>query len=128
MGTRRTGSRSDAVAAEAVQMTLAIDTAPGAAPPPIRRRRASERNNLHLDPILYMSDVVRIVGRHRSTILRWIDLKRFPAKSVPHDHPTGWLRSDIERWQYGDRTENNREPLSFDRRIDESTRQPRPRK
>ena len=109
-------------------MTLAIDTAPGLAPPPIRRRRVSERNNLHLDPIIYMSDVVRIVGRHRSTILRWIDLKRFPPKSVPHDRPTGWLRSDIERWQHGDRIMASRDPPAWDRRIGESTRQSRPRK
>jgi predicted DNA-binding transcriptional regulator AlpA len=106
MSTRRTRSCSGVVAAQAHQLSLALDTAPApnARPlPPIRQRRVSERN-LPMDPIVYMRDVVHLVGRHRSTILRWIDRKRFPAKSVPHDHPTGWLRSDIERWQHGDRT------------------------
>ena len=48
-----------------------------------------------------MADIVQIVRRHRSTILRWIARKEFPAKSVPRGRPTGWLRSDIDRWKRG---------------------------
>jgi predicted DNA-binding transcriptional regulator AlpA len=59
------------------------------------------KRELALDPIVYMSDVVVIVGRHRSTILRWIKRHWFPAPSMPPEHPLGWLRSELEHWQRG---------------------------
>ncbi len=75
----------------------------GSSARPVRflTRRSTYNRELGIDPVVYMPDVVRIVGRHRSTILRWIARKWFPAKSVPSEHPTGWLRSEIERWQRG---------------------------
>jgi predicted DNA-binding transcriptional regulator AlpA len=86
-------------------MVLAIDVPPAAASKPSKARRYRSRHkserDLGIDPVVYMRDVVRIVGRHRSTILRWIDRKTFPPKSVPRAHPSGWLRSEIESWQRG---------------------------
>jgi predicted DNA-binding transcriptional regulator AlpA len=73
------------------------------AAPSLRRRFRPPPRDLGMDPVVYMSDVVRVVGRHRSTILRWIERNWFPQKSVPREHPTGWLRSDIESWQRGRR-------------------------
>jgi predicted DNA-binding transcriptional regulator AlpA len=97
---------------EARQMCLAIETEASftaARSCQVRRRRTRD---LGMDPIVYMNDVVRIVGRHRSTILRWIERKRFPAKSVPRDHPSGWLRSEIESWQRGEHNASpDRSPL-----------------
>ena len=86
-------------------MTLPIDDA--VAHPvtsPARKSRQATRNRMpgaELEPVLYMADIVQIVRRHRSTILRWIARKEFPAKSVPRGRPTGWLRSDIESWRNG---------------------------
>lgn len=86
-------------------MALAIEVPPKPnatqAGPSSRQRRRPPPRDLGLDPVVYMSDVVRVVGRHRSTILRWIERNWFPPKSIPRDHPTGWLRSDIESWQRG---------------------------
>lgn len=86
-------------------MVLAIEVPPAAPPNPSKARpyrsKYKRERDLGMDPIVYMRDVVRIVGRHRSTILRWIDRKSFPPKSVPRDHPSGWLRSEIESWQRG---------------------------
>lgn len=48
--------------------------------------------------ILWMRDVVDIVGVHRCTIHRWIQLGRFPAKDAPRKNPVGWLRSTIHQW------------------------------
>src|SRR5579884_950907 len=51
--------------------------------------------------ILLMKDVVRITGRHRATIHRWISEGEFPAKTVPCHRPIGWRASDIENWKRG---------------------------
>jgi predicted DNA-binding transcriptional regulator AlpA len=86
-------------------MVFAIEVPPAAVSNPSKARvcrsRHKHERDLGIDPVVYMRDVVRIVGRHRSTILRWIDRKSFPPKSVPRDHPSGWLRSEIESWQRG---------------------------
>ena len=86
-------------------MVLAIEVPSAAVPNPFKARRNRNRykceRDLGIDPVVYMRDVVRIVGRHRSTILRWIDRKCFPPKSVPRGRPRGWLRSEIESWQRG---------------------------
>jgi predicted DNA-binding transcriptional regulator AlpA len=106
MGKHSARSRIKGGSSEAVQMVLAIED------PPVRvavrpRKRVCQNpqrrdRDLGMDPILYMRDVVQIVGKHRSTILRWIDHRSFPPKSVPRDHPSGWLRSEIESWQRGE--------------------------
>jgi predicted DNA-binding transcriptional regulator AlpA len=105
MGTHHTRSRRRTHSSEAAQMVLAIEVPHAAVPIPSKARlyrsRYKRDRDLGIDPIVYMRDVVRIVGRHRSTILRWIDRKSFPPKSVPRDHPSGWLRSEIESWQRG---------------------------
>ena len=99
-------SRATAPGTSSAQIPLPIGVCPDTpvdGPPRLLTRRRRYGRELGMDPILYMPDVVRIVGRHRSTILRWIDRQWFPAKSVPSEHPTGWLRSEIEKWQRGQR-------------------------
>jgi predicted DNA-binding transcriptional regulator AlpA len=47
-----------------------------------------------LDLRMNTSEVLRVVGVHRSTLYRWTRAGFFPVK-----HPAGgWLRSDIESW------------------------------
>jgi len=105
MKNHRGRSRRRADPSEAGQMLLAIDIPPAAPSKPSKARphraRHLRERDLGIDPVVYMRDVVRIVGRHRSTILRWIDRNSFPPKSVPRARPNGWLRSEIESWQRG---------------------------
>jgi predicted DNA-binding transcriptional regulator AlpA len=103
---RRARSRATAPGTSSAQIPLPIgigQDSPVDGPARLLTRRRRYGRELDMDPILYMPDVVRLVGRHRSTILRWIDRQWFPAKSVPSEHPTGWLRSEIEKWQRGQR-------------------------
>lgn len=60
-------------------------------------RRASPQ----LDQLLHTNDVVRITGRHRCTIYRWVQAGGFPPKNGGGGR--GWLRSDVERWLGGSR-------------------------
>ncbi len=90
----------------AVQLSLEIEPhdEPGRGPAPVggrSRRKGAHNNGSSIEPILSMRDVVRVTGKHRATIYRWIDKGEFPAKTVPRHRPIGWLRSDIERWQRG---------------------------
>jgi len=51
---------------------------------------------VQIDQLLSTEDIVRITGRHRCTIYRWIRRGRFPLKRGGGGK--GWLRSDVERW------------------------------
>jgi len=51
-----------------------------------------------LDQVLNTREIVRITGRHRVTIYRWIQAGLFPHKHETHGHKVGWLRSDVQRW------------------------------
>ena len=49
--------------------------------------------------VLYNSDVVRITGKHRVTIYRWVRAKLFPPKRVfCGPRAIGWLLTDVESW------------------------------
>jgi len=63
-----------------------------------RRTRVHEPD---LDEILYMRDIVRITGKHRCTIHRWIAEGRFPRKSIPRGSPIGWSPAEIDHWKHG---------------------------
>jgi predicted DNA-binding transcriptional regulator AlpA len=111
MGGFRTRRRGAPNSENARQLPLAMDESQGTR---TQSRRASNRlapEKPQLEPVLYMADVVRIVRRHRSTILRWIARQQFPPKSVPPGQPKGWLRADIERWKNGS-TDANGESAS----------------
>jgi len=56
----------------------------------------SQADRQQIDQLLSTRDVVRITGKHRCTIYRWIRAGTFPAKRAGGGR--GWLRSDIERW------------------------------
>jgi predicted DNA-binding transcriptional regulator AlpA len=85
-----------------LSLGLPIETATGR--PVQRAQRATGRGReLDLDPVLAMRDVVRVTGKHRATIHRWMKQGLFPQKSVPRARPVGWLRSDIARWLYGEK-------------------------
>jgi prophage regulatory protein len=51
-----------------------------------------------LDQVLSTREIVRITGRHRVTIYRWIQAGLFPRKHATRGHKVGWLRSDVQRW------------------------------
>jgi prophage regulatory protein len=51
-----------------------------------------------LDQVLSTREIVRITGRHRVTIYRWIQAGLFPRKHETRGHKVGWLRSDVQRW------------------------------
>lgn len=77
MRTRRLSLRSDGTgSAQAAQLSLEIEP-PTVAPRAVRSlrkvplRQAGERD-LALDQIIAMRDVVRITGKHRCTIHRWM--------------------------------------------------------
>jgi predicted DNA-binding transcriptional regulator AlpA len=66
------------------------------------RKRASLPAAPPPKEILDMRDIVRMTGRHRCTIHRWIALGLFPKKSLPRGRPYGWSPLDIDRWLHGD--------------------------
>jgi len=71
--------------------TIARETAPQESP-----------SRTHgLDVVLWMRDITRLTGVHRSTITRWINRGEFPKKDAPHANPSGWLRSTYDRWLSG---------------------------
>jgi prophage regulatory protein len=85
------------------QLSLSID----AAEPPARVIRASKITAIltatpdlpaQIDQVLSTRDIVKITGRHRVTIYRWIRAGIFPRKHEAHGHKVGWLRSEVERW------------------------------
>ena len=88
------------------QMTLPIDTLLEG---PIQKgslatRRPSQqrrRREIDTDQLLSTADVTRIIGKHRTTLYRWIKRKWFPAKVVRQGRAVGWLKSDIERYLTG---------------------------
>jgi predicted DNA-binding transcriptional regulator AlpA len=124
---RRPRLRFNANPAHTGQLSLAIETDPvptGVAHRP-SNRKPSVKRELALDPIVYMSDVVVIVGRHRSTIHRWIKRHWFPAPSMPPEHPLGWLRSELEHWQRGTGTGASRPAGSTDTGENVSDRHPK---
>ncbi|MDB6105278.1 MAG: AlpA family transcriptional regulator [Gammaproteobacteria bacterium] len=104
MSPRRPTPRSIAVPADARQLSLGlpIETATGRRVPTAPRALGSPRE-LDLDPVLAMRDVVRVTGKHRATIHRWMNLGLFPKKSVPRARPVGWLRSEVARWLSGEK-------------------------
>jgi predicted DNA-binding transcriptional regulator AlpA len=106
--TPRRPTRSIAVSADAVQLSLGIESIglpmePASERPVKKARHAGGRGReLDLDPVLAMRDVVRVTGKHRATIHRWMNQGLFPKKSVPRERPVGWLRSEIARWLSGE--------------------------
>lgn len=104
MSPRRPTTRSIAVPADAVQLSLGLPIETATGRPVQRAQRATGRGReFDLDPVLAMRDVVRVTGKHRATIHRWMKQGLFPQKSVPRARPVGWLRSDIARWLYGEK-------------------------
>jgi predicted DNA-binding transcriptional regulator AlpA len=95
------------------QLSLAIGApASGAGRARSALQRASGRGvkaATALDEILWMRDVVRLTGKHRCTIHRWMNQGLFPLKNAPRGRPTGWLRSTIERWLLGPAPTTERE-------------------
>lgn len=63
--------------------------------------RLPRRPSLQIDQLLHTEDVVRITGRHRCTIYRWVQAGAFPPKHGGGGR--GWLRSDVELWLNGPR-------------------------
>lgn len=107
MSTRRLSQRSNGTdSAQAAQLSLEIG--PPTAPPRAGRseRRApvgkSQERDLALDQIVAMRDVIKITGKHRCTIHRWMLAGIFPRKAIQSGRTIGWRRSDIERWLEGD--------------------------
>ena len=88
------------------QMTLPIDTL---LEEPIHKgslttRRLSQqrrRREIDTDQLLSTADVTGIIGKHRTTLYRWIKRKWFPAKVVRQGRAVGWLRSEIEQYLTG---------------------------
>jgi predicted DNA-binding transcriptional regulator AlpA len=89
----------------AAQLSLGIDPPDGRGPRASAARPLSRdkdvKRAIDLEPIMWMRDVVLLTDTHRSTIHRWMRTGFFPRKDAPKDHPRGWLRSTIERWQLG---------------------------
>lgn len=87
------------------QLSLAIGPpVNGVRGEPVARQGSGRRivkGPIGLDEILWMRDVVHLTGKHRCTIHRWMNRGLFPPKNAPRGHPTGWLRSTIERWLLG---------------------------
>jgi prophage regulatory protein len=91
------------------QLSLPIDEAE--LPPKLARKRriAAILSRSHevapapapIDQVLSTRDIVKITGRHRITIYRWIRAGIFPKKHEAHGHKVGWLRSDVEQWLRG---------------------------
>jgi predicted DNA-binding transcriptional regulator AlpA len=106
MNRRRLSSRdSPRIHHGEAQLSLAIDPPAGRGPRvsaarPVSRDKEPKRA-IDLEPIMWMRDVVLLTDTHRSTIHRWMRTGFFPRKDAPKDHPRGWLRSTIERWQLG---------------------------
>ena len=92
------------MSAEKNQLELSLRTANGraqgfrTAKPKVRDRLLPERIS-GIDQVLTTDDVVRITGRHRCTIYRWVLAGTFPPKRAGGGR--GWLRSEIERWLKG---------------------------
>ena len=60
------------------------------------RERALPERIVGIDQVLSTQDIVRITGRHRCTIYRWVRAGTFPERRAGGGR--GWLRSDVERW------------------------------
>jgi predicted DNA-binding transcriptional regulator AlpA len=56
----------------------------------------SQNGRPGIDQLLSTRDVMRITGKHRCTVYRWIRAGTFPPKRAGGGR--GWLRSDVERW------------------------------
>jgi predicted DNA-binding transcriptional regulator AlpA len=82
------------------QLSLAIDS-PGSGVGAKLIAKETNKRAIALDEILWMRDVVRLTGKHRCTIHRWMHQGIFPPKNAPRGRPTGWLRSTIEQWLLG---------------------------
>lgn len=89
------------------QLSLPIDEAE--LPPKLARKRRIATilarpeavTPAPIDQVLSTRDIVKITGRHRITIYRWIRAGIFPKKHEAHGHKVGWLRSDVEQWLRG---------------------------
>jgi prophage regulatory protein len=97
------GSNTTMPAKTQRQLSLQIDeiTAPRLAP--ARKIETlltplAEPTSSPLDQILSTREIVKLTGRHRVTIYRWIRAGIFPKKHEAQGHKVGWLRSDVERW------------------------------
>ena len=90
-----------------VELSLPIDEAE--LPPKLARKRRiaailsrpREVTPAPIDQVLSTRDIVKITGRHRITIYRWIRAGIFPKNHEAHGHKVGWLRSDVEQWLRG---------------------------
>ncbi len=56
----------------------------------------SQNGRPGIDQLLSTRDVMRITGKQRCTVYRWIRTGTFPPKRAGGGR--GWLRSDVERW------------------------------
>ena len=53
---------------------------------------------MDMDRLLRATDVVRVTGKHRTTIYRWEIAGLFPPPIRKAGRVIGWRKSDIERW------------------------------
>lgn len=79
---------------------LALDMPP--ADSARRSVRAGTKPNLdpvrEMDRLLSATQVVHVIGRHRTTIYRWVLAGVFPCPVKVSSRIVGWRKSDIEQW------------------------------
>ena len=98
---RRLGSRTcSAPVARAVQLSFDIEPADRSTPcrQASARSMAASARVTGIDQLLSTHDIVKITGKHRCTIHRWMADGVFPRKALQRGRAIGWLRSDVERW------------------------------
>jgi prophage regulatory protein len=82
-----------------------VTTNPASSPRKVTASSEPHDRLAALDQILGTHDIEQITGKHRCTIYRWIQDKRFPRKHSFRGREIGWRRSDIEQWLAGDRNQ-----------------------
>ena len=71
-----------------------------------------------LDQLLSTQDILKVTGKHRCTIHRWMSQGLFPLKAAQQGRRIGWLRTDVERWlQSSQPVDSTRESMTQSRSV-----------
>jgi predicted DNA-binding transcriptional regulator AlpA len=91
---------------------------------PAATRHAEVERITGLDQLLSTRDILKVTGKHRCTIHRWMSQGLFPPKAAQQGRRIGWLRRDVERWlQSSQPVDSSRETITQSCRLGPGNRE-----
>lgn len=85
---------------------------------PAAARHSEVERITGLDQLLSTRDILKVTGKHRCTIHRWMSQGLFPPKAAQQGRRIGWLRKDVERWlQSSQPADSTRESMTQSRCV-----------